>query len=212
MFKKIFKFTLLIIFIGFISAFIRGFTYHNKKYDEKNENITEVQTSKQDLINEEFISSTRSSNESEQNSSDKEIIKNEKSDNSKDPIANNPNKTNEVKTNENEIINNNVAKIQEQNDVLNNDISTQNSDSSNNDTIIQNQVPTIDEEYINLLNFVDYKADEYGLCYNASIDVALSDTVNIRNTACKQFAYNGELVGYKIQIFYRDGTYKYYNN
>lgn len=44
-----------------------------------------------------------------------------------------------------------------------------------------------------------------------SIDVALSDTETIRNTSCKQFTYKGSLVGYKIQIFYRDGTIGFYD-
>ena len=88
-----------------------------------------------------------------------------------------------------------------------NNISNKN-ETKTNDVI--EQVPEVDDEYNNLVNFVDYKADEFNKCHTDSIDVALSDTDNIRNTSCKQFAYNGKLVGYKIQVFYNDGTYKYY--
>lgn len=72
-------------------------------------------------------------------------------------------------------------------------------------------MPETDEEYLSILEYVDYKTDEYSLCRTDSIDVALSDTENIRNTSCKQFTYNGSLVGYKIQIFYRDGTMEFYD-
>ena len=88
-----------------------------------------------------------------------------------------------------------------------NNISNKN-ETKTNDVI--EQVPEVDDEYNNLVNFVDYKADEFNKCHTDSIGVALSDTDNIRNTSCKQFAYNGKLVGYKIQVFYNDGTYKYY--
>ena len=93
------------------------------------------------------------------------------------------------------------------------DIAEKNNISNKNETktndVIE-QVPEVDDEYNNLVNFVDYKADEFNKCHTDSIGVALSDTDNIRNTSCKQFAYNGKLVGYKIQVFYNDGTYKYY--
>ncbi len=72
-------------------------------------------------------------------------------------------------------------------------------------------MPIIDEEYLSILDYVDYKADEYSLCQSDSIEVALIDTVNIQNTGCKSFAYNGGIVGYKIQIFYRNGTSEYYD-
>ena len=71
--------------------------------------------------------------------------------------------------------------------------------------------PTIDEEYLTLLEYVDYTTDEYNLCRTASIDVALSDTINIENTSCQQFTYKGSIVGYKIKVFYRDGTSGFYN-
>ena len=47
-------------------------------------------------------------------------------------------------------------------------------------------------------------------CYETSIEVAESDPINIRNTTCVSGAYKGELIGYKIVIFYNDGTNEIY--
>lgn len=165
MLRKILKVFLVIVFIGFISAYVRGIHYNsNKLKDDKSVAQENIETEKQNIIDEELISSIINDNES------KEELKENNTSNNK--VINNKNET---KTN----------------DVI-------------------EQVPEVDDKYNNLVNFVDYKADEFNKCHTDSIDVALSDTDNIRNTSCKQFAYNGKLVGYKIQVFYNDGTYKYY--
>lgn len=120
-------------------------------------------------------------------------------------------KNNKVINNKNEEIKNTIPEQKQESNQNEekqiNNISNKN-ETKTNDVI--EQVPEVDDEYNNLVNFVDYKADEFNKCHTDSIGVALSDTDNIRNTSCKQFAYNGKLVGYKIQVFYNDGTYKYY--
>lgn len=233
MLRKILKISLIIICIGFISAFIRGWIYQNNKSKSSapKENISQVEIEQQEIIDEEVISSIlnsdevkKESNNSEQNKSEKKSKQNIETNASTNEVKTNTNnntsntevKTNE-KTNANETkvetnVNNEEKEVQIQEEVSNKDTQTNQNDSSKDNTIIEDPVPTptIDDEYVKLLEYVDYTADEYSICYSDSIDVALMDTVNIRNTACKQFAYKGELVGYKIQIFYRDGTYGYY--
>lgn len=182
MLRKILKVFLVIVFIGFISAYVRGIHYNsNKLKSDKSVAQENIETEKQNIIDEELISSIINDNES------KEEVK-------------------ENNTSNNKVINN-------KNEEIKNTIPEQKQESNQNETktndIIE-QVPEMDDEYNNLVNFVDYKADEFNKCHTDSIDVALSDTDNIRNTSCKQFAYNGKLVGYKIQVFYNDGTYKYY--
>lgn len=63
MLRKILKITLIVICIGFASAFIRGFTYQNNKSNEKKDKTNQVQTIKQELIDEEIISSILNSDE-----------------------------------------------------------------------------------------------------------------------------------------------------
>lgn len=221
MFKKILKISLLIIFVGFVSAFIRGYKAHSDTKEFKEQVITsnnEVQ--KQDLIDEETITSILNTNEEseetnnpiqeEQKSSEKktknsEVIIQE----DKTPIQNTEE---QINTNETIIDNVEEKEVQVQEEVSIEDTNNQNENSNNNSVIyeFEDPVPTIDEEYLALLEYVDYSADEYSICYSNSIDVALTDTINIRNTSCEQFAYNGEIVGYKIKIFYRDGTSGFY--
>lgn len=177
MLRKILKVFLVIVFIGFISAYVRGIHYNsNKLKSDKSVAQENIETEKQNIIDEELISSIINDSES------KEEVKENNTSNNK--VINNQNEEKQI----NNISNKNETKT---NDVI-------------------EQVPEVDDKYNNLVNFVDYKADEFNKCHTDSIDVALSDTDNIRNTSCKQFAYNGKLVGYKIQVFYNDGTYKYY--
>ena len=174
MLRKIFKVFLVIVFIGFISAYVRGIHYNsNKLKSDKSVAQENIETEKQNIIDEELISSIINDNES------KEEVK-------------------ENNTSNNKVINN-------KNEEIKNTIPEQKQESNQNE---EKQINNISNK--NETNFVDYKADEFNKCHTDSIDVALSDTDNIRNTSCKQFAYNGKLVGYKIQVFYNDGTYKYY--
>ena len=70
-------------------------------------------------------------------------------------------------------------------------------------------VPQIDYELEKVKSLCEYF--DYSSCRKASIDVALSDTDNIENTACDMLTYNGNIVGYRIIIYFRDGTNKYHN-
>jgi hypothetical protein len=194
MLRKIFKVFLVIVFIGFISAYVRGVHYNSNKLKSDKSVVQEnIETKKQNIIDEELISSIINDNES------------------KEEVKENNTSNNKVINNKNEEIKNTIPEQKQESNQNEekqiNNISNKN-ETKTNDVI--EQVPEVDDEYNNLVNFIDYKADEFNKCHTDSIDVALSDTDNIRNTSCKQFAYNGKLVGYKIQIFYNDGTYKYY--
>src|SRR5574344_1315540 len=67
------------------------------------------------------------------------------------------------------------------------------------------------EEYIRILNSCEFTT--YSDCQSASEKIAaeLAFDNNVRNTACESFAYKGKIVGYRVQIFFNDGTWKYNN-
>ena len=56
---------------------------------------------------------------------------------------------------------------------------------------------------------IKYKTSQE--CYEASIDISFQyiDNENFNHTACKSFAYKGELLGYRMLIYYKDGTTEY---
>jgi len=68
---------------------------------------------------------------------------------------------------------------------------------------------TVDEEYERLKATCEFF--DYDQCYMESIKVASSDTINIRNTSCEDVIYKGQIIGQRIIIFYRDGSWKYNN-
>ena len=204
--KKFFKIFLLVVLLGgFGSIFVRGYVYHHSATNKTLQNNSSKEIVKQDLIDEDIISSILDEDQDKTLNDNQEdlIIKDKTSKDSQNVsidqnINNSYNNTNE---------NSNTNNLSEDN-IKNNEEKSNNIQENNK--IEEKQVPPIDEEYLAILNQVDYKADEYSKCSSDSIEAALTDVENIRNTACKQFAYNGSIVGYKIQIFYRDGTWKYY--
>jgi len=64
-----------------------------------------------------------------------------------------------------------------------------------------------DPEYQRLYNLSEFHT--YKECYNASIDVS-AESEDIRNTSCEDVIYKGEVIGYRIIIFYYDGSWKYH--
>jgi len=68
----------------------------------------------------------------------------------------------------------------------------------------------VDEEYENLKKLYKYKSGTE--CYYASLK-AYSQTYqeNYENSGCISGAYNGEFLGYRIIIYFNDGTSMYYD-
>ena len=65
MLRKILKISLLIICIGFVSAYIRGYKSFGKTNKLKEQGITNPEVQKQDLIDEEIITSILNTDEEE---------------------------------------------------------------------------------------------------------------------------------------------------
>ncbi len=110
-------------------------------------------------------------------------------DNSNEKVENSSN--NETKT-EDVIINNDNEKDTEE-------------DLSKEEVVVE-----IDEEYETLKKLYRYKNGTE--CYYASLKV-YSQTYqeNYKNAGCISGAYNGELLGYRIIIYFNDGTSMYYD-
>jgi len=73
-------------------------------------------------------------------------------------------------------------------------------------------IPEIDLQYEELKKKISFK--DYQSCSAKSVDLALeyayNGDENFQNTFCESVAYNGELLGYSLTIFFRDGTSSYY--
>lgn len=84
---------------------------------------------------------------------------------------------------------------------------------NNSDVNVENEeiIPDTqeDQELERLKNLIKYKTSQE--CYEASIDISFQyiDNENFNHTACKSFAYKGELLGYRMLIYYKDGTTEY---
>lgn len=215
MLRKILKVFLIIICIGFLSAFVRGYKHYS---NNEKINTNSISSEKQNLIDEEIISSIL---DLEDNKISDEVVSTpEVKENSKSEIKEEQsisNSINEVKENTNVIEDNKTLETTENIEVQNNSTDEEiNNNNNSNDNIKVYEIvipePEVDEEYIKVQEYVDYKVDEYNLCYSKSIEVGISDTKNIDYTSCEHITYKGTLVGYKIKIFYVDGTSGYYNN
>lgn len=86
-------------------------------------------------------------------------------------------------------------------------------ETNNSDVIVENEeiVPNIqeDQELERLKKLIKYKTSQE--CYEASVDISFQyiDNENFNHTACKSFAYKGKLLGYRMLIYYKDGTTEY---
>ena len=88
-----------------------------------------------------------------------------------------------------------------------------NSEVNNSESNIpEENEPTVDPEYERLLNLVD--SFDYMECLNKAGDIESAtreNILNIKNTSCEDVIYKGQVLGYRIILFYNDGTWKYYN-
>lgn len=81
-----------------------------------------------------------------------------------------------------------------------------NTDNNNDD------VPTEeDEEYKRIKATCEFETRAE--CHTASdiVGVEYAGSSNFKNTACQQVAYKGKIIGYRLQIFFWDGTWIYNN-
>lgn len=172
--------------------------------EQKQENIIEETNKKDDVVTSDTINQNVVKEENKSSSSN----------NSSTPIIdNNNNKVEDKQINDSEVEENQNKDDVSNEDTNDNQNNTSENNSNGNTTIYEFEFPepVVDEEYLAILEYVDYTSEEYSLCNIDSTELAFSDTENIEHTACKEFTYKGSRVGYKIQIYYRDGRIEFYD-
>ena len=108
MLRKILKVFLVIVFIGFISAYVRGIHYNsNKLKSDKLVAQENIETEKQNIIDEELISSIINDNESKEETKENNTSNNKVINNKNEEIKNTiPEQKQESNQNEEKQINN----------------------------------------------------------------------------------------------------------
>lgn len=219
--KKKFPFILAFIFIVIIGVVCIFISSNIKRQNTLSDNNIEEQKIDDNYINNESTTTTdakveddielnveknetgdlSNNNESQKNNvdvSNTEIETSQKQESTKQEIV----KEDNNKTNDESI---------PSNDNTNEDTPVIDDVPENNNTIIEEETstPQVDQELERLKNLIKYKTSQE--CYEASIDVSFQylDNENFKHTACQSFAYKGELLGYRMLIYYKDGTTEY---
>lgn len=128
MLKKIFVFLGVVLLIGFVSVFVRGFNYQKEKSSLDNKTMVDTSSSKkQELIDEETINSILEQ-ENKNSKEETPIVENNQ------PVQNQETSKKEVKQNNSNTTTNTTPKVNQEKKVQ----STQQQNSTNNDKV-QNQ-------------------------------------------------------------------------
>lgn len=196
--KKRLPFILVIIIVVFSVAFIIYSLSNNKlqksSYNDLNDNQTQSSTT-------ENVEKEQKSEEEKEISSNNDIsdVKQETSIKQENTV-NNKNNSN----NSNSSSNKNSSTIKDNN--------PSNPPIENKQEVVtpkEDVTPQVDPEYERLKSLIKYKDDME--CYNASLDVSLEylDDENFQVITCSSYAYNGQLLGYRMAVHYWDGTVVY---
>lgn len=85
-------------------------------------------------------------------------------------------------------------------------------ETSKTESVIEEAKPMVDEEYLRLSKLAVFAT--HSDCNSTSNAIgkeyAKQKDSNYRNTSCESVAYNGELLGYALKIYFTDSTFKYY--
>ena len=153
------------------------------------------------------------------NTKNEDIEKNDKVSTNDTTTKNNDDKTSSSKEQNQNSVTHNDNKSENSNENTSNDISknnesnnskTENNSESNDSSTKEEPTPSVDKELENLKKI--YRYETSAICYEESINVAFlyADNENFKHTACKSGAYKGQLIGYALLIYYKDGTTEYY--
>lgn len=151
-------------------------------------------------------------------------------------IENESKETNDSITNSKSSTNNTTTTKKEETSISNNSSNKQDNQSSSNDNSSNNsnkvEEPKNNSTIINVPdednkdNVSSFENDEEYIKLKATLEFetraecqAAADIIgpeyalqgNLRNTSCKSFAYKGTVIGYRLQIWFTDGTWIYNN-
>ena len=213
--KKIIPLVSLIVLIasGIIGATIYCF---NTGYTKKLNNAVEQETAKENLSK---TTDTNTNDDSMKDDSDNEKSTEKektisKETNSSQSKANTNEKENEEKSSSNTSTN------KQDTQSSSNTNSTSKEEHKNNSTTIEipdednkDNVSSFenDEEYIKLKSTLEFETRAECQAAADIIGPEYALQGNLRNTSCKSFAYKGTVIGYRLQIWFTDGTWIYNN-
>lgn len=213
--KKIIPLVSLIVLIalGIIGATIYCFNIGDTK---KLNNAVEQETAKENLSKTTDINtnddSIKDDSDNEKSTGKEKTISKET--NRSQPKAN----TNETKNEEKSSSNTSTNKQDTQSSSNTN--STSKEEPKNNSTTIEipnednkDNVSSFenDEEYIKLKSTLEFETRAECQAAADIIGPEYALQGNLRNTSCKSFAYKGTVIGYRLQIWFTDGTWIYNN-
>lgn len=213
--KKIIPLVSLIVLIasGIIGATIYCF---NTGDTNKLNNAVEQETAKENLSK---TTDTNTNDDSIKDDSDNEKSTEKektisKETNSSQSKANTNEKENEEKSSSN------ISTNKQDTQSSSNTNSTSKEEHKNNSTTIEipdednkDNVSSFenDEEYIKLKSTLEFETRAECQAAADIIGPEYALQGNLRNTSCKSFAYKGTVIGYRLQIWFTDGTWIYNN-
>ena len=203
--KKIIPLVSLIVLIasGIIGATIYCFNTGDTK---KLNNAVEQETAKENLSK---TTDTNTNDDSIKDDSDNEKSTEKektisKETNSSQSKANTNEKENEEKSSSN--ISTNKQDTQSSSNTNSTTIEIPDEDNKDNVSSFEN-----DEEYIKLKSTLEFETRAECQAAADIIGPEYALQGNLRNTSCKSFAYKGTVIGYRLQIWFTDGTWIYNN-
>ena len=213
--KKIIPLVSLIVLIasGIIGATIYCFNTADTK---KLNNAVEQETAKENLSK---TTDTNTNDDSIKDDSDNEKSTEKektisKETNSSQSKSNTYEKETEVKSSSN------ISTNKQDTQSSSNTNSTSKEEHKNNSTTIEipdednkDNVSSFenDEEYIKLKSTLEFETRAECQAAADIIGPEYALQGNLRNTSCKSFAYKGTVIGYRLQIWFTDGTWIYNN-
>ena len=203
--------------------------------EEQNVNLIEKDSSSEVVNKEEHKENLKSDNQKEDNSNNSnntietETPKNNNSSSKNNTTSkveqNNQSSSNNSSTQSNSSNNTQIkeeTKIDEvKTDEIKVDINTNNKEEQNNSNVYEvpdednkDNVPSFenDEEYIRLKALMEFETRAECQAASDIIGPQYALQGNLRNTSCESFAYKGTVIGYRLQIWITDGTWKYNNS
>ena len=200
--KKIIPLVSLIVLIasGIIGATIYCFNTGDTK---KLNNAVEQETAKENLSK---TTDTNTNDDSIKDDSDNEKSTEKEKTISKETNSSQSKANTNEKENEEKSSSNISTNKQDTQSSSNTNSTSKDEDNKDNVSSFEN-----DEEYIKLKSTLEFETRAECQAAADIIGPEYALQGNLRNTSCKSFAYKGTVIGYRLQIWFTDGTWIYNN-
>ena len=193
MYKKVFILILVICICGLSIYSYKTYIQEDKTISNKQiENIEIIE--EQDLVDVPVV---------EEETPQEEPVEEKKEETKIEPIIENKKETTKeekvIKEDTPKDTNNSTKQPTEEKEIITNKEDSK-QDIMNEEEIKEVEVEKVDLEYENLLKQVEYST--YDECMDIGFEKALEDTINILGFSCPYIAYQGKIIGYRLQLNY----------